>query len=205
MLVQAQKHFKLVDPVLSSVADVLGEIDIRYRPANFEAFVRIIVNQQLSNKAANTIFGRIREFSFNKRLTPEILNQIGCKQLKECGLSKSKIEYILGLASHFMENPNYLSQLKMMNEDEVVKSLTSLRGIGIWSSNIFRLFNLRQQDIFPYGDVSLEKAIYLLYGIKMDKKYRGADELIALWSPYKSIASLYLWEWLDQGQPELSK
>ena len=203
MLEKAKRHFRDVDPVLGSVVDIIGNIKLRYRPANFESFVRIIVNQQLSNRAAKTIFLRIKTLASPKRVTPESLEKIGYEKLKGCGLSKGKTEYVLDLAGTFKKNPGYITKLKKMDTDEVLESLTSHRGIGIWSADIFRLFNFRQHDVFPQGDASLEKAISLLYGINIDKKYSGIEDLICLWSPYKSFASLYLWEWLDQGQPEL--
>ena len=205
MLLEAQSYLKGVDPILGSVVDVIGDIKLKGRPANFDAFVRIIVSQQLSNKSANTIFKRVKALFPRKRITPEFLLHLGFDRLKGCGLSKSKTEYVLGLAEHFIKIPNEVSRIRRMEDVDALKTLTSLRGIGTWSASIFLLFNLKKPDIFPYGDVSLEKAISLLYGVKPKKKYTEVEGIISLWSPYRSLASLYLWEWIDRGQPELSR
>jgi len=203
MLEVAQNHLRKVDPIMGSVVEVVGDISLRYRPANFEAFVRIIVNQQLSDKAAGTIFNRIRKLFVNGRISPKKLLELDASQVKSTGLSNAKLTYILEIARHFIEKPNFIKQLRKMDDDRALDVLISLKGIGIWSANIFRMFHLRHADVFPYGDVSLERSILLLYGIEIDRKHRGAEDLISLWAPFRSVASIYLWEWLDQGQPNI--
>jgi len=204
LLKVAVDHFRKIDLVLSGVIDVIGDMNLRYRPANFEGFVRIIINQQLSETVASTIFRRLQNLVQSRQITPEALLSSDPALLKECGLSYRKIEYILGLATYFADDPNFISKLKKMEGDEVLSTLMSIRGIGVWSANIFRMFYLKDLDVFPYGDVSLEKAINLLYGGKFENKKFNPEQLVSSWSPYKSIASLYLWKWLDQGQPNIS-
>ena len=105
-LVVAKKHLKKSDPVIGKLIDALGNIDLRRRPANFESFVQIIVNQQLSDKAAKTIFGRIKKKGLERALSPNIILNIGPEGLRECGLSAAKTDYVLGIATHFFENPS---------------------------------------------------------------------------------------------------
>ena len=205
LLIVAVDHFRKTDPVLARVIDVIGDINLRYRPVNFEAFVRIIINQQLSNMAASTIFGRLQNLVESRRITPESVLSSDLVSLKECGLSRAKIQYILGLATHFINDPNFISKLRKMKGDEVLAALMSIRGIGVWSANIFRMFYLKDLDVFPYGDVSLKKAITLLYGVEFESKGLAAEQLVFSWSPYRSIASLYLWKWMDQGKPKNSQ
>ena len=91
-----------------------------------------------------------------------------------------------------------------MEFEQAFSSLLAHKGFGIWSVSIFLLFNLRNADVFPHGDVTIQKAIHQLYGVKIDRKKGGAEDVIAAWSPYCSVASLYLWEWIDNGSPALS-
>lgn len=84
-----------------------------------------------------------------------------------------------------------------------MQSLITLKGIGSWSASIFLLFNLNHPDTFPQGDASLEKALLSLYGVKVDRRRGGGEDIILRWSPYRSVAAHYLWNWIDQGQPQI--
>ena len=199
LLKSAQMHFRRTDPTLYAVAECLGNIPIRSRRANFESFVRIIVNQQLSNSAAKTIFKRLKLLAKHKIITPSLINEIQIYELRSCGLSSSKSKYLKGIADFLLKHPRYIAGLKKMDEPEIVESLSSHKGFGEWSASIFRLFYLQEIDVFPTGDVSLEKAICRLYGLKSVKGSSLAKEIVSSWSPYRSIAAFYLWAWIDQN------
>lgn len=199
ILLKARKHFEIVDPILGKVTKIIGEFELEYKPASFEALVRIIVNQQLSGKAADTIFTRLIQSLPNNNLTPEILLDVGFEKLKRCGLSTAKIGYILGLANYFAESPGFIKELEKMSYNDAFNKLTSFKGFGAWSANIFCMNYLKCFDVFPHGDVSLERAVKLLYGSDKETTVKR----IASWSPYRSIASVYLWRWLDGGQPKV--
>jgi DNA-3-methyladenine glycosylase II len=201
MLIEAKRHLKESDPVIGRLIESLGDIDLRHRPANFESFIKIIATQQLSDKAAKTIFSRIKSKCSENALSPKIIFNIGLEGLCECGLSNAKADYVIGIAMHFLENPNYINILKRTDSEAALESLMSLKGFGIWSASVFLLFNLQNVDIFPYGDATLQKAICLLYDVKINKKHGEEEKISKAWAPYRSIASLYLWEWMDQGQP----
>jgi DNA-3-methyladenine glycosylase II len=193
---EAVQYLCDADPVLSRVIKVVGTINTTYREPNFEAFVRIVINQQLSDKAASTIYGRIRS-SLGGDVTPKSVVKSNPQNLLKCGISRQKLMSIIGIAEKFLAKPNFLQKLERLGNDEAVQELTSLRGIGVWSASIFLLFCLRRPDIFPEGDVSLEKAINSIYpniGVR--------DEAIIAWSPHKSTAALHLWAWIDMGMPK---
>lgn len=203
MINKAKSHLSQSDPIMEKLIFTLDELEISYREPSFESLIRIIINQQLSNKAASTIFGRLHKLYSNKKFTPEDILKTNIDQIRSCGLSNAKTRYIQGIANHLIENPLFIEKLKKMPTEDAYSSLLKLKGLGPWSVNIFLMFNLKQGDVFPYGDVSLHKAIFLLYGKEIDNKNKGAEAIISKWSPYKTIASLYLWHWIDSGQPEV--
>jgi DNA-3-methyladenine glycosylase II len=200
-LKSAQQHFKNNDPIMGRLVDIIGDIDLRQRPANFDSFVRIIVNQQLSNKSAKTIFFRIIETSGSSPLTPIRIKNLMPEVLRTCGLSESKVGFVRNISDIFLKNPSFLDELSEMSTSAAYSELMKIKGIGTWSANIFLLFSMGKKDIFPYGDATLEKALNLLYGIKLNRRKAEGNALIENWSPFKSVAALYLWKWVDGGMP----
>ena len=124
-------------------------------------------------------------------------------EILECGLSKPKVRYILQIAQEFKDQPNLIEDLIRMNSEQILQTLQKFKGIGIWSASIFALFYLHHPDIFAWGDVSIKKAIKLLYEEQnLDEK--RTEEIIEPWRPYRSTACLVLWRWIDEGAIKFS-
>ena len=124
-------------------------------------------------------------------------------EILECGLSKPKVRYILQIAQEFKDQPNLIEDLIRMNSEQILQTLQKFKGIGIWSASIFALFYLHHPDIFAWGDVSIKKAIKLLYE-EQNLNEERTEEIIEPWRPYRSTACMVLWRWIDEGAIKFS-
>jgi len=164
---------------------------------DFTSLVKIIIGQQLSGSAATTIVGRLDDYIGNKNYNPINITTMTNEELRLCGLSNAKVNYVKGFAQILLENPNYFKNLKTIQEKEILDELCKIKGVGVWTASIFAMGSLSYENIFPYGDVSLNKAIKKLYKEELDQ-----EGIISNWSPYKSFACRVLWQWVDKGMPE---
>jgi DNA-3-methyladenine glycosylase II len=184
------------DPKLQFLFDAVGPIPVPNQNLEYRSVCRIIVNQQLSGKAADTIFGRIEKCipDLNAKSVLEAENDM----FRSCGVSRGKAEYLKLLAEKLHGNPNYFEHIAKMETHAAKHEIWSNKGFGEWSSEIFLLFYLKRSDVFPKGDVTLNKVIAKLYGIDHANEGR-IYELSKTWSPYRSVVSLALWRFFDLG------
>lgn len=198
------KKFNLILETLSHQDIILGKVidatkPVEYKNANdeFSSLVKIIIGQQLSGAAAKNILNRVEKLNECKTLDPKDMFSFSNKELKLCGISDAKISYIKGLCKVILDNPNYFLNFNGMNENEILNNLCKIKGVGIWTASIFAMSTLNLENIFPYGDSTLSKAIKKIYGEK-----RLLDSIICHWHPYKSYACRVLWQWVDKGMPK---
>lgn len=183
------------DPILAPFIEEAGELEWQSADEYFFTLVRKIVSQQLSVKAAHTIFTRLCqrvEYKFHY----EVLEPIPQEEYRALGLSRQKYSYIMDLCRHYREEPDAFNHLEDQTDEEAIRLLTSVKGIGLWTAQMFLMFNLGRLNIFAPDDVGLRNAMIKLYGLEEPKK----KELAAFaerWAPYKTIACRYLWYSLD--------
>ena len=192
------QHLSESDPVLRVVIQHLQPQPPEPREANFESLIRIIAGQQLSSAAAYTIYRRLKQKFEDSVITPAMILGSTKEELLTCGLSNAKARYIKLIAQAFEEQPNRIEELRKMSAEDVLETLQRFKGIGIWSASIFALFYLHHPDVFVWGDVSLKKAIRLLYE-EEELSEPQIEAIIQPWRPYRSTACLVLWKWLDEG------
>ena len=192
------QHLSESDPVLQVVIQHLQPQPPEPRTANFESLIRIIAGQQLSSAAAYTIYRRLKQKFEDSVITPAMILGSSKEELLTCGLSNAKARYITLIAQAFEEQPNRIEELREMSAEDVLETLQRFKGIGIWSASIFALFYLHHPDVFVWGDVSLKKAIRLLYE-EEELSEPKIEAVIQPWRPYRSTACLVLWKWLDEG------
>lgn len=160
----------------------------------FDDLLNAICSQQLSIKAASTIFERTKKLLIDVK--PVNILSKNDQELRECGLSFSKIKYIKDLSEKVLNNEIDLSKINKMSDEEVIATLVKVKGIGRWTAEMFLMFALGREDIFPLDDLGIQKAFEKVVGKKWDKvkaqKY-AADN----WKPYRTIASWYLWRSLE--------
>ncbi len=196
--------------LLSRRDPVIGDLMRRFGPCGlanaqhtdpFRALVRAIVSQQLSTRAAATIFGRLDALC-DGVLTPSTLGSLAEVRLRGCGLSAQKLAYIRDLCRHVEDGSLPLDALDVMPDEDVIAALTRVKGIGRWTAEMFLMFRLHRPDVLPVGDLGIVKAVQKVYGLR---KVPTADRLVRIgesWRPYRSVACWYLWASLDNAPLE---
>jgi DNA-3-methyladenine glycosylase II len=194
---KAVAHLKSTDPVLGALIERIGPSRFRYRPATFDALVHAIVNQQLSGKAAATIYGRLQDALAPKGVEPRGILRLGEDALRQLGISKQKSAYLLDLAEKTRKKEVDFEALPTLPDAEVLEKLTAIKGIGEWTVHMFLMFALRRPDVLPVGDLGIQNAIQKAYGLEARPKPKQVAEIGAKWRPYASYASWYLWRSLE--------
>ena len=160
----------------------------------FPALVRVIMSQQLSGKAADTIYGRVKALAApDGGLTPETVRALDAAALRAAGVSRPKISYLCDLAEHVGDGRLDLHALDGHPDEEVIARITAVKGLGRWSAEMFLMFRLNRPDILPVGDLGIVKGMQKLFGMKRRPAERTMIRLAEPWRPYRSIASWYLW------------
>lgn len=196
------KHFKKADSILHSHMKNV-DFDEWFNPRqklktdnHFLALTREIIGQQLSGKAANSIFKRFLDFYGTEQIRPKDLLNTVDEEIRNLGLSWSKVKYIKGLAQKVDSGELILAQLKDLPDENVITTLTDIKGIGPWTAEMFLIFTLGRENVFSYGDLGLKKGIEKIYGIK-DPEKEQIETIIKSWEPYKTYGSITLWNSLD--------
>jgi DNA-3-methyladenine glycosylase II len=191
------------DPTMAELIERIGEIDLETRlrrrseerPADaYGALLRAIVGQQLSTKAARTIYGRILDLFDGSTPAPERLLEASEEDLRGAGLSGRKVEYIRDLASHVISGELELDRLTDLSDEEAIEEIVAVRGLGQWTAEMFLLFHLERPDILSGGDLGIRKAVQIEYGLDEMPPPTQVLEIGEPWRPHRSLASLYLWE-----------
>ncbi len=188
---------KRADPVLADLIERVGPYRIRYRPPDFEALAKSIVYQQLSGKVAAVIFERLQAAAGDGRLTAEATLKLTPARMRALGLSRQKIGYIRDLARHTQSGAADFAALSGMKDEEVVRVLTSLKGVGVWTAQMFLIFALRRKDVLPSGDLGIRAAVRRAYGFEVLPAPAEVDAVGEKWRPYRTVASWYLWRSIE--------
>ena len=187
------------DSIFSGIHQELGAIRFELKEFNLSAFCKIIIGQQLSSKAADTIFSRLQDLLKSKTISAKAILNLDKTSLKMVGISSSKIKYIVGFATMIDDNPRFCDELKLVTSDQAYEILIQLSGVGPWTANIIQLFYFGDLDVFPSGDVSLEKAYSRLYTTDLNFQEKVSYNQLKWASPYRGVLALYLWRYLDSG------
>lgn len=192
---KAISHLKK-DPVLRRIIEEnkMEELDVKVNL--FEDLIEAIINQQLSGKAATTIFNRFKKLYRGGLLSAENILKTPDEKIRACGISYSKIKYIKGICEAIKNGLLSIDKVQALNDEEVIIELTKLKGVGRWTAEMILIFSLKRPDVFSVGDLGLRNAVSRHY--KVDKNNLKKIEKISLtWSPYRSYASRLLWRSLN--------
>ncbi len=188
-----------VDADLAMALKEYGYPEPRVRPKGFSALFSIVVSQQLSTHAAKAIMGRATAL-FAENINPQVVNDIDEDELRHIGLSRQKVNYVKGLSDAIINKRINLELLETLSDEQVAKEITDLKGFGPWSAEIYLMFSLQREDIFPAGDLALLLALQRLKGLDEKPSSKEAREILEHWSPYRTIGSLFLWHYY-KGAP----
>ena len=190
-------HLLRVDPVLSTIIKKHKK-DSYLKCTNtlFKTFFSIILGQQISIEAANSIEKRIKLQI--RRITPKNILNTSDDNLRSMGLSFKKVQYIKGVANLILKNRKFFSSLSKMNDDDAIAALSTLYGIGPWSAEMFLIFQYNRQNILPVGDVGLINSFCDNYNIDKKNFSKTILRYKKIWEPYCTVATWYLWRDIDE-------
>jgi DNA-3-methyladenine glycosylase II len=197
----AESHLAKNDPQLAAVIKKYGPCSLTTHSDHYAELVSSIVGQQLSTKAGNTIWRRVLDVFDGKMPTPEQLIKVDTERLRACGVSYAKVGYMKDLATHIIDGRLNMPHISKLPNDEIIRELTAVKGIGQWSAHMFMIFSLGRLDILPVGDLGVRKGAMMLYGLKDLPNGKTLEKLAFdnSWSPYESVAAWYLWQSLDNA------
>jgi DNA-3-methyladenine glycosylase II len=196
---EACRHLSRCDRVLKKLIPQFGEARLQSRGDAFTTLARSIVGQQISVKAAQSVWDRfaLAVGGVPTRLAPPDVLKLAAPTLREAGLSARKAEYLQDLARHFDAGLVHVAQWKGMDDEAIIDELVAIRGIGRWTAEMFLIFHLMRPDVLPLDDLGLLKGISLNYFSGEPVSRAEAREVGEAWNPYRSVATWYIWRSLD--------
>jgi len=194
---KAINHLKKADPVMAAIIAKAGPYRAGYTDPVFQTLVRSIVYQQLNGKAALTIFNRLAAAVKVSPMTPEAVLQLRPQKMRTVGLSKQKTLYIRELARLTRDGAIQFERLPEMEDAAIIETLTRVKGVGVWTVQMFLMFALQRPNVLPVGDLGVRAAMKKAYGLAELPKPQEMERIAAAWHPYCSIASWYLWRSLE--------
>lgn len=186
------------DKKLSKIIDIFGNPDLSKRNDYYNSFLRSIIGQQLSVRAASVIYSRFSNYFMNKPL-PEKIISTSDEILRNLGLSWAKIKYVKDLSLKILNSEISFQSLHLKSDEKIIEELTVIKGVGEWTVHMFLIFTLGRLNVLPVSDLGLRRGAMLLYGLKKlpdEKKLRTLSKKFK-WEPYNSIASWYIWKSLE--------
>ena len=208
-------HLKRVDPVMAAIIERVGPYRMSKDEPTFASLAEAIVYQQLHGKAAATIFKRLTDLT-GLPLTPEGVLKLSEQQMRGAGLSKQKLSYLRDLAAKAQAKELNFEVFADLPDAEVIRQLTQVKGIGVWTAHMFLMFSLQRPNILPVGDLGIQMAIRRHYLSKAKNgngrrrkfkplKAKHMERVARCWAPYRSVACWYLWRSLDVKTEESQK
>jgi DNA-3-methyladenine glycosylase II len=193
---EACVHLVKKDRVMRKLIPQFGDARLQSRGDPFVTLARSVVGQQISVAAAQTIWDRFAKLAKTK-LTPGKVLKMKVDDMRACGLSARKIEYLVDLALHFDSGALHVAQWESMDDEAIISELVAIRGIGRWTAEMFLIFHLMRPDVLPLDDVGMLRGISENYFSGEPVSRSEAKEVAAAWAPYRSVATWYLWRSLD--------
>ena len=198
---KAKKILSRMDPVLGKIIKKYNKGFLTTRGNPFFSLCRTVIGQQISTKAADSIWLKF-EKKCKKRITPNVVLKIPSRNLKSAGLSRQKIGYLKNIAKAFKNKSFDVGKLKKMNDDKAINYITKIKGLGVWSSQMLLIFNLTRLDVFPVKDIGLLRAISKNYKTSYPPSKKFLDKISKMHSGYRTIFTWYMWRSIDSGEVE---
>lgn len=203
---------KIKKHLISNDKNMIGLIELYGKPTLlnslipeinlFDSLVNSIISQQLSVKAAKNIKGKLYELGAVEKFDPDMFIKSSYEELRNCGLSKAKSDYIKGLACQIKKNPKFLKAMINEPDEKVIMDLVKIKGIGVWTAQMFLLFALKRLDVFSQKDAGLMRGVKLTYFNGISPKISELEKITNRWEPYRSIGSWFMWQ-VANAQPSI--
>ena len=191
---KAQKYLSIKDKKLSKIiSQYKGHLKTRNNP--FYSLCKAIVGQQISVQSANSVWKRFSNRC--RRVSPKNVESLTIQEIRDCGITRQKTEYIKLLSANFINKNFKASELKNLNDEEAISYLCKNKGIGKWTAEMFLIFNQNRQNLFPIQDIGLLKGISRTYGTPYPPSQKDLDKFRKKWSPFCTVATWYMWRSVD--------
>jgi len=191
-------NFLKKDPKLAKIIKQVGDYNVKITKNRYQSLVEAIIAQQLSGSAAGAILKKFKKLYKAKFPKPIEVIKTSDSKLRLAGLSKMKVSYIKDLSKKIEKNQLNMRKISTQNDEYVIEQLTSVRGIGRWTAEMFLIFSLGRLDILPVGDLGLKKGIQLMYSFNDLPNEKEIEQLAETWRPYRTVATWYLWKSLQK-------
>ena len=198
---RAKKILSKRDPVLKKIIKRYKKGFLTTRDKPFFSLCRTIIGQQISTRAADSIWAKF-EKKCKKNITPKMILKLSSKNLKTAGLSRQKVSYLKNIAKNFNNKSFDVKKLKTMNDEESINYITKLKGLGVWSAEMFLMFNLNRPNIFPTKDIGLLRAISKNYKTSYPPSKIFLNKISKLHNGYRSVFTWYMWRSIDPTDVE---
>ncbi len=198
---KAKKILSRRDPVLRRIIKKYNKGFLTTRNKPFFSLCRTIVGQQISVKAADSIWKKF-EIKCKKKITPKVVISLHSRSLKSAGLSRQKISYLKNIAKNFQNNSFNVYDLQKIDDEKAIEYIVRLKGLGVWSAQMFLMFNLNRPDIFPIKDIGLIRAISKNYKVSYPPSKRFLEKISKLHSGYRTVFTWYMWRSIDPTDVE---
>ena len=198
---RAKKILSKRDPVLKKIIKRYKKGFLTTRDKPFFSLCRTIIGQQISTRAADSIWAKF-EKKCKKNITPKMVLKLSSKNLKTAGLSRQKVSYLKNIAKNFNTKSFDVKKLKTMNDEESINYITKLKGLGVWSAEMFLMFNLNRPDIFPIKDIGLLRSISKNYKTSYPPSKRFLNKISKLHFGYRTVSTWYFWRDIDSEDVE---
>ena len=186
------------DPKMAEIIKKVGEYKVKTTKNRYQSLVEAIIAQQLSGYAADSILKKFKKLYKSKFPKPIDVIRTSNPKLRSVGLSKMKISYIKDLSKKIESNHLNMRSFSSKNDEYIIEQLTSVKGIGRWTAEMFLIFSLGREDVLPVGDLGLKKGIQLMYSLKELPKEKEIEHIAESWKPYRTIATWYIWKSLQK-------
>jgi DNA-3-methyladenine glycosylase II len=193
-------NFPITDPIIQSIAQVNILPEIKKTTNLFVDLVEDIVAQQLSGRVADVIFKRFCSLFPNNKPTPELLRIIPIDELRLVGLSNAKANYVKNIAEYASKKILTVKQFDSLSDEEIIKELTTIKGVGVWTAQMVLIFSLNRPDVFPIDDLAIRLGMQKLYGLELEGKALREKliEISELWKPNRTLSTRYIWAWVNK-------
>ena len=194
----ALRHLSHADKRMEKLIDKFGPPNFNLMNNYYESLIRSIVYQQLSGKAASIIYERFLDlFIFDIYPEPKDILAVSIETLRSSGLSYQKVNYIRDLSEKWQEGTMNLTDIDSMTDEEISSELIKVKGIGQWTADMFLMFTLGRPDVFPFGDLGIQKGVMILTNMNRLPTQKEMERKTKKWQPYRTVAAWYLWKLVD--------
>jgi len=187
---EALAHLR-ADPAMSDMIDIVGPYRLKTRRNRYWSLIESIVSQQLSGAAADSVLSRLRAMYPGRTPRPQDVASTPDEQLRLAGLSRMKVSYVKDISERVADGRMRMRRFAGMTDEQVIEELVEIRGIGVWTAQMFLIFSLGRLDVLPLGDLGIRRGFEIVYRITGESKMKRHAEM---WRPFRTVASWYLWK-----------